>query len=182
MSFINYKSLSWFSSELRFNSPETFLQWHLNSQKLKTYLSFLCNFLWSFSNFLWYWTFTRNLFDSVCAVKSPESLGSHLASLLLEAEHRVQELGGSTSGSGGTTLLEPPSSHRSSFSSQHNNLTGCGGSAEDKQLALWERRARALRKMLLGFDQASKSYTSIILILYFLTRLKRKKKEKKNRI
>ncbi|XP_043785958.1 uncharacterized protein LOC122711335 isoform X1 [Apis laboriosa] len=86
--------------------------------------------------------------------KSPESLGSHLASLLLEAEHRVQELGGSTSGSGGTTLLEPPTSHRSSFSSQHNNLTGCGGSAEDKQLALWERRARALRKMLLGFDQA----------------------------
>ncbi|XP_017759356.1 PREDICTED: uncharacterized protein LOC108550201 isoform X1 [Eufriesea mexicana] len=86
--------------------------------------------------------------------KSPESLGSHLASLLLEAEHRVQELGGSTSGSGGTTLLEPPSSHRSSFSSQHNNLTGCGGSAEEKQLALWERRARALRKMLLGFDQA----------------------------
>ncbi|KAG7210469.1 hypothetical protein KM043_011993 [Ampulex compressa] len=86
--------------------------------------------------------------------KSPESLGSHLASLLSEAEHRVQELGGSTSGSGGTTLLEPPSSHRSSFSTQHNNLTGCGGSAEDKQLALWERRARALRKMLLGFDQA----------------------------
>ncbi|XP_017888104.1 uncharacterized protein LOC108629762 isoform X1 [Ceratina calcarata] len=86
--------------------------------------------------------------------KSPESLGSHLASLLSEAEHRVQELGGSSSGSGGSTLLEPPSSHRSSFSSQHNNLTGCGGSAEDKQLALWERRARALRKMLLGFDQA----------------------------
>ncbi|XP_032665032.1 uncharacterized protein LOC116841322 isoform X3 [Odontomachus brunneus] len=86
--------------------------------------------------------------------KSPESLGSHLASLLSEAEHRVQELGGSTSGSGGTTLLEPPSSHRASFSTQHNNLTGCGGSTEDKQLALWERRARALRKMLLGFDQA----------------------------
>ncbi|XP_011866919.1 PREDICTED: uncharacterized protein LOC105561495 isoform X5 [Vollenhovia emeryi] len=86
--------------------------------------------------------------------KSPESLGSHLASLLSEAEHRVQELGGSTSGSGGTTLLEPPSSHRASFSTQHNNPTGCGGSTEDKQLALWERRARALRKMLLGFDQA----------------------------
>ncbi|XP_024940813.1 uncharacterized protein LOC107267862 isoform X3 [Cephus cinctus] len=86
--------------------------------------------------------------------KSPESLGSHLASLLSEAEHRVQELGGNTSGSGSSaTLLEPPS-HRASFSTQHNNLTGCGGSAEDKQLALWERRARALRKMLLGFDQA----------------------------
>ncbi|XP_050447186.1 uncharacterized protein LOC126849428 isoform X1 [Cataglyphis hispanica] len=85
--------------------------------------------------------------------KSPESLGSHLASLLSEAEHRVQELGGSTSGSS-ATLLEPPSIHRASFSTQHNNLTGCSGSTEDKQLALWERRARALRKMLLGFDQA----------------------------
>ncbi|XP_020709867.2 uncharacterized protein LOC105689444 isoform X3 [Athalia rosae] len=84
--------------------------------------------------------------------KSPESLGSHLASLLSEAEHKVQELGGSSS-STGTTLLEPPS-HRASFSTPHNNLTGCGGSAEDKQLAIWERRARALRKMLLGFDQA----------------------------
>ncbi|XP_051173974.1 uncharacterized protein LOC127289823 isoform X4 [Leptopilina boulardi] len=85
--------------------------------------------------------------------KSPDSLGSHLASLLSEAERRVQELGGSTSGSSGTTLLEPLS-HRSSFSNPHNNLTGCGGNTEDKQLALWERRARALRKMLLGFDQA----------------------------
>ncbi|XP_046608985.1 uncharacterized protein LOC124299719 isoform X4 [Neodiprion virginianus] len=84
--------------------------------------------------------------------KSPESLGSHLASLLSEAEHRVQELGGSST-SMGTTLLEPPS-HRASFSTPQNNLTGCGGNAEDKQLALWERRARALRKMLLGFDQA----------------------------
>lgn len=93
----------------------------------------------------------------VNTVKSPESLGSHLASLLSEAEHRVQELGGSTSGSSsGTILLEPPSSHRASFSTQHNNLTACGGSTEDKQLALWERRARALRKMLLGFDQARK--------------------------
>ncbi|XP_043479149.1 uncharacterized protein LOC122509277 isoform X4 [Leptopilina heterotoma] len=85
--------------------------------------------------------------------KSPDSLGSHLASLLSEAERRVQELGGSTSGSSGTTLLEPLS-HRSSFSNPHNNLTGCSGNTEDKQLALWERRARALRKMLLGFNQA----------------------------
>lgn len=95
-------------------------------------------------------------FCFVDAVKSPESLGSHLASLLSEAEHRVQEFSGGTSGNSGTTLLEPPSSHKASFSTQHNNLTGCSGSTEDKQLALWERRARALRKMLLGFDQARK--------------------------
>jgi hypothetical protein len=97
----------------------------------------------------------------VVTVKSPESLGIHLASLLSEAEHRVQELGGGAVGgnpAAGPALLEPPpsQSHRGSFSSQHNNLTGCGGSAEDKQLALWERRARALRKMLFGFDQARK--------------------------
>ncbi|KAG5321995.1 ANKF1 protein, partial [Acromyrmex heyeri] len=85
--------------------------------------------------------------------KSPESLGNHLTTLLSEAEHRVQELGGSTFGSGGTNLLETPC-HRASFTTQHNNLTGCSGSTENKQLALWERRSRALRKMLLGFDQA----------------------------
>ena len=82
-------------------------------------------------------------------------MGSHLASLLSEAEHRIQELGGSFCRSDGLNLFEP-SSHRSSFSAPHNNLTGCGGNTEDKQLALWERRARALHKMLLGFDQASK--------------------------
>ncbi|KAG5309279.1 ANKF1 protein, partial [Pseudoatta argentina] len=85
--------------------------------------------------------------------KSPESLGNHLTTLLSEAEHRVQELGGSTFGSGGTNLLETPC-HRASFTTQHNNLTECGGSTENKQLTLWERRSRALRKMLLGFDQA----------------------------
>ncbi|KYM92302.1 Ankyrin repeat and fibronectin type-III domain-containing protein 1 [Atta colombica] len=84
--------------------------------------------------------------------KSPESLGNHLTTLLSEAEHRVQEFGGSTFGNGGTNLETP--CHRTSFTTQHNNLTGCGGSTENKQLTLWERRSRALRKMLLGFDQA----------------------------
>ncbi|XP_018342286.1 PREDICTED: uncharacterized protein LOC108748561 isoform X2 [Trachymyrmex septentrionalis] len=82
---------------------------------------------------------------------SPESLGNHLTTLLSEAEHRVQELGGSTFGNG--TNLETPC-HRASFPTQHNNLTGCSSSTENKQLALWERRSRALKKMLLGFDQA----------------------------
>ncbi|XP_014215563.1 uncharacterized protein LOC106644528 isoform X2 [Copidosoma floridanum] len=96
--------------------------------------------------------------------KSPETLGSHLSALVSEAEHRVQELGGPhplggpVGSSVGSSLLEPPASggqsHRGSFSAQHNNLTGCGGTTEDKQLGLWERRTRALRKMLLGFDQA----------------------------
>ncbi|KAK0091746.1 hypothetical protein PV326_002758 [Microctonus aethiopoides] len=84
--------------------------------------------------------------------RSPESLGSHLASLMLSAERRLSEVGGPP-GTSATSFLEAPNA-RASFSAAHNNLTGCGGTAEDKQVALWERRVRTLRKMLLGFDQA----------------------------
>lgn len=76
-----------------------------------------------------------------------------MTSLLSETEHRIQELGGSISGSSTTTLLEP-NSHRASFSTQHNNLPGYSSNTEDKQLTLWEKRAKALRRMLLSFDQA----------------------------
>lgn len=89
----------------------------------------------------------------------------------------VHELGGGSS-STGATLLEPPT-HRASFSTPHNNLTGCGGNAEDKQLAQWERRAKALRKMLLGFDQARKTdclnyrgIESFVLIIQSVTPLR----------
>ncbi|XP_011300773.1 uncharacterized protein wake isoform X2 [Fopius arisanus] len=87
--------------------------------------------------------------------KSPECLGSHLASLLLSAEHRLNEVGGTDGalGTSSTSFLDATSA-RASFSTAHNNLTGCGGNTEDKQVALWERRVRTLRKMLLGFDQA----------------------------
>ncbi|XP_023316665.1 uncharacterized protein LOC106658011 isoform X1 [Trichogramma pretiosum] len=93
--------------------------------------------------------------------KSSESLGKHLASLLVESEHRVQELTGvpsiGQSSSGRVPFMENSAYiHRGSFTSQNNNLTGCSGggsSSEDKQLVLWERRARALRKMLAGFEQ-----------------------------
>lgn len=89
----------------------------------------------------------------IYSVRSPESLGSHLASLMLSAERRLGE-GGGPPGTSATSFLEAPSA-RASFSAAHNNLTGCGGNAEDKQVALWERRVRTLRKLLLGFDQAS---------------------------
>lgn len=95
--------------------------------------------------------------------KTPESLGSHLKQLLVEAERKVQELGG-----GLLPFDDAPSNNnnnnntRASFSiiSSHSTtatMTGCGGGAEaavDKQLLLWERRAKGLKKMLLGFDQA----------------------------
>lgn len=34
------------------------------------------------------------------------------------------------------------------------SVTGCAGSENDKQLGLWERRVKGLRRMLLGWDQA----------------------------
>nr|CAD7439694.1 unnamed protein product [Timema bartmani] len=96
-------------------------------------------------------------------VKSPESLGTHLKQLLGEAERKVQELGG------GLLPVDESSpvnhnNNRASFSiigSHHSvaasAMTGCSGggdAATDKQLMLWERRAKGLKKMLLGFDQA----------------------------
>ncbi|XP_046988010.1 ankyrin repeat and fibronectin type-III domain-containing protein 1 isoform X1 [Schistocerca americana] len=102
--------------------------------------------------------------------KTPESLGSHLKQLLAEAERRVQELGGGAISPIDDHLLSCNNNnnnninmHRASFSSviQHTaaaaSVTSCGGggdAATDKQLMLWERRAKGLKKMLLGFDQA----------------------------
>ena len=118
------------------------------------------------------------------AVKSPESLGSHLKQLLAEAEQHVKELGGAA-GSGLMTLDETGCNNNNNNNHHlHNNInnrstasasspfsvigssmataamTGCSGGGSDattdKQLLLWERRVKALKKMLLGFDQARK--------------------------
>lgn len=90
-------------------------------------------------------------------VKSPESLASHLTYLLAEAERRVQELGGSGTNSGNNISSSEASTLRTSFA-QHSNLAACTVSSDDRQLTAWVKRAQALRKMLHGFDQASKLY------------------------
>ncbi|XP_069684957.1 ankyrin repeat and fibronectin type-III domain-containing protein 1 isoform X3 [Periplaneta americana] len=116
--------------------------------------------------------------------KSPESLGSHLKQLLAEAEQRVKELGGGSSGGllpldetsscnnnnnnhnhhhhnninnrSSTSASSPFSVIGSSMATAA--MTGCSGGGSDattdKQLLLWERRVKGLKKMLLGFDQA----------------------------
>ncbi|XP_067005275.2 ankyrin repeat and fibronectin type-III domain-containing protein 1 [Anabrus simplex] len=97
--------------------------------------------------------------------KTPESLGTHLKQLLAEAERRVQELGGGSMHPLNETSscnINNNNNSRASFSiiGSHGasaTMTGCGGgpdAATDKQLMLWERRAKGLKKMLLGFDQA----------------------------
>lgn len=34
------------------------------------------------------------------------------------------------------------------------SVTGCAGNEADKQIGIWERRVKGLRRMLLGWDQA----------------------------
>jgi hypothetical protein len=49
-------------------------------------------------------------------------------------------------------------------------MTGCSGggsdTSTDKQLLLWERRVKGLKKMLLGFDQARKHSTAALSYMY----------------
>ncbi|KAG4075868.1 hypothetical protein HA402_003694 [Bradysia odoriphaga] len=86
--------------------------------------------------------------------KNSDSLGNHLNSLLHDAENRIHELG-----SGAEDISQPPFSTRASFSSIIGNaypgpsVTGCAGNEADKQIGIWERRVKGLRRMLLGWDQ-----------------------------
>lgn len=73
---------------------------------------------------------------------SPESLAGHLRQLTCEAERRVAELSG-TSGS-----------HPSIDGELRSAPPYVSASVSDKTLCLWERRAKGLNKMLLGFEQA----------------------------
>ncbi|KAJ8957396.1 hypothetical protein NQ318_004876 [Aromia moschata] len=86
---------------------------------------------------------------------STEKLGSHLKHLLGDAEMRLQELGG--------LLEEPcgaPLNTRASFSSIIGNaypassMTGCAGGDTEKQAIAWGRRAKTLKRLVLGFTQA----------------------------
>lgn len=108
---------------------------------------------------------TNNISSRACqlvTVQSPEKLGVHLKNSATEADRRIQDLnGGLISPEQGL----PPNlnNNRASFSIMTHyptsSITGChGGSGDaDKELLLWERRAKGLKKMLLGFDQTSES-------------------------
>ncbi|XP_045478231.1 uncharacterized protein LOC123683318 isoform X2 [Harmonia axyridis] len=85
---------------------------------------------------------------------SPDKLGSHLKQLLGEAELRLQELGG---------LLDEPCAQlntRASFSSiigsayQTSAMAGCAGGDTEKQAIAWGRKAKQLKRLVLGFNQA----------------------------
>lgn len=82
---------------------------------------------------------------------------NHLYHLLHEAERRVQELGSSL-----RLNIESDGSSLSSSSSNIPSITvgdsggGGGSGSQNKTYSIWERRAKGLKRMLMGFEQISK--------------------------
>ncbi|XP_064553293.1 ankyrin repeat and fibronectin type-III domain-containing protein 1 isoform X2 [Drosophila montana] len=84
---------------------------------------------------------------------SVDSIGTKLNGLLKDAESRIHDL------SGPEGLCAPVFTSRPSISSiiignTGSSVTGCTGNEVDKQIGIWERRVKGLRRMLLGWDQA----------------------------
>ncbi|EDW17007.2 uncharacterized protein LOC6575537 isoform X2 [Drosophila mojavensis] len=84
---------------------------------------------------------------------SVDSIGTKLNGLLKDAESRIHDL------SGPDGLCTPGFSSRPSISSiiignTGSSVTGCTGNEVDKQIGIWERKVKGLRRLLLGWDQA----------------------------
>ncbi|XP_035777875.1 uncharacterized protein LOC118458987 isoform X1 [Anopheles albimanus] len=92
------------------------------------------------------------------------NMGLHLNNLLCEAEATVHELGNfdSNQSGGGVTGNERTggsgtNAGKTTFSniigSGGTSVTSCTGNEIDKQVGLWERRVKGLRRMILGWEQ-----------------------------
>ncbi|XP_049533524.1 uncharacterized protein LOC125950010 isoform X3 [Anopheles darlingi] len=92
------------------------------------------------------------------------NMGLHLNNLLCEAEATVHELGNfdSNQSSGGGAGNERTggsgtNAGKTTFSniigSGGTSVTSCTGNEIDKQVGLWERRVKGLRRMILGWEQ-----------------------------
>ncbi|XP_055618700.1 uncharacterized protein LOC129763542 isoform X2 [Toxorhynchites rutilus septentrionalis] len=89
------------------------------------------------------------------------NVGLHLNNLLCEAEATIHELGNYEStqqshqhqSSGGTGGSSGKTTFSNIIGSGGPSVTGCTGSEIDKQIGLWERRLKGLRRMILGWDQ-----------------------------
>ncbi|XP_065338459.1 ankyrin repeat and fibronectin type-III domain-containing protein 1 isoform X3 [Cloeon dipterum] len=71
--------------------------------------------------------------------ESSEKLGEHLEKLVKEAEARLQEMAAMPVNDAGNEM---------------QSLGGGVSTGAEKQRAMWERRVRSLKKMLLGFEQS----------------------------
>uniref|UniRef100_A0A182NRS9 Ras-associating domain-containing protein n=1 Tax=Anopheles dirus TaxID=7168 RepID=A0A182NRS9_9DIPT len=88
------------------------------------------------------------------------NMGLHLNNLLCDAEATVHELGnfdGSQAAMTGNERTGPGAAGKTTFSniigSSGPSVTSCTGSEIDKQVGLWERRVKGLRRMILGWEQ-----------------------------
>lgn len=82
--------------------------------------------------------------------QSSDNLGNYLNSLMFDAEQKVHDLAG---------LHENPIPQnyntRASFSSIIGSTShSCTGTENDKQIGLWERRIKGLKRMILGWEQS----------------------------
>lgn len=93
-------------------------------------------------------------------VETPEKLAAHLRGLSKEAELRLVE------------LLPPETVNNNGRAGmpQANlppTITSChGGGEKEKEVLYWERRSAVLKKMVLGFQQASKFHYHLPSITY----------------
>lgn len=83
--------------------------------------------------------------------KYSNHLGTHLKTLFQEAESKIYNL------SSTEDLLRQSENSRASISSiiignTSSSVSGCTGSESDKQIGLWERRLKGLRRMIQGWE------------------------------
>uniref|UniRef100_A0A182QS15 Ras-associating domain-containing protein n=1 Tax=Anopheles farauti TaxID=69004 RepID=A0A182QS15_9DIPT len=89
------------------------------------------------------------------------NMGLHLNNLLCDAEATVHELGNFDGSQAAMTGNERTGSGANAGKNTFSNIIGssgpsvtsCTGSEIDKQVGLWERRVKGLRRMILGWEQ-----------------------------
>lgn len=80
--------------------------------------------------------------------QSSDNLGNYLNSLMFDAEQKLHHLGGISE-----TTAAQAFNTRASFSSIIGSTSqSCTGTETERQMGIWERRIRGLRRMLTGWN------------------------------
>lgn len=83
-----------------------------------------------------------------------ENLGTYLNSLMYDAEQKIHDLAGMEENPQPSINFNARASFSSIIGSTGTSVTGCTGTENDKQIGLWERRIKGLKRMMLGWDQS----------------------------
>lgn len=80
--------------------------------------------------------------------QSSESLGNYLNSLMFDAEHKLHHLAGISESAASQSF-----NTRASFSSIIGSTSqSCTGTETERQMGVWERRIRGLKRMITGWQ------------------------------